>query len=204
MLSLKRGRQRGATLLELMVTVTIVGIVGAIGIPQMGQWIRNSSVNSAAEILQNGLRQAEAEAIRRNLRVEFLLTNEAPASSNIKTLSATINGKNWAIRALDGLVPLPDQNAAYVSGFLLKDVSSDIDVEGPASVLFSGSGRVLDSKGVAVASHQVYRITRTSSDKALCVFVTPGGGVKLCNPALASGEPFACQPQISLSKCPKA
>lgn len=204
MLSLKRGRQRGATLLELMVTVTIVGIVGAIGIPQMGQWIRNSSVNSAAEILQNGLRQAEAEAIRRNLRVEFLLTNEAPASSNIKTLSATINGKNWAIRALDGLVPLSDQNAAYVSGFLLKDVSSDIDVEGPASVLFSGSGRVLDSKGVAVASHQVYRITRTSSDKALCVFVTPGGGVKLCNPALASGEPFACQPQISLSKCPKA
>ena len=204
MLSLKRGRQRGATLLELMVTVTIVGIVGAIGIPQMGQWIRNSSVNSAAEILQNGLRQAEAEAIRRNLRVEFLLTNEAPASSNIKTLSATINGKNWAIRALDGLVPLADQNAAYVSAFLLKDVSSDINVEGPASVLFSGSGRVLDSKGVAVASHQVYRITRTSSDKALCVFVTPGGGVKLCNPALASGEPFACQPQISLSKCPKA
>ena len=204
MLSLPKRTQRGVTLLELMITVAIVGIVGAIGIPQMGQWIRNSSVNSAAEILQNGLRQAEAEAIRRNLRVEFLLTNEAPASSNIKTLSATINGKNWAIRALDGLVPLSDQNAAYVSGFLLKDVSSDINVEGPASVLFSGSGRVLDSKGVAVASHQVYRITRTSSDKALCVFVTPGGGVKLCNPALASGEPFACQPQISLSKCPKA
>lgn len=204
MLSLKRSRQRGATLLELMVTVTIVGIIAAIGIPQMGQWIRNSSVNSAAEILQNGLRQAEAEAIRRNLRVEFLLTNEVPASSNIKTLSATMNGKNWAIRALDGLVPLSDQNAAYVSGFLLKDVSSDINVEGPASVLFSGSGRVLDSKGVAVASHQVYRITRTSSDKALCVFVTPGGGIKLCNPALPSGEPFACQPQISLSKCPKA
>lgn len=204
MLRLKHGGQRGATLLELMVTVTIVGIVGAIGIPQMGQWIRNSSVNSAAEILQNGLRQAEAEAIRRNLRVEFLLTNEKPSSSNIRSLSATINGKNWAIRALDGLVPLSDQNAAYVSAFLLKDVSPDINVEGPASVLFSGSGRVLDSKGVAVASHQVYRITRTSSDKALCVFVTPGGGVKLCNPALAAGEPFACQPQISLSKCPKA
>ena len=204
MLRLKHGGQRGATLLELMVTVTIVGIVGAIGIPQMGQWIRNSSVNSAAEILQNGLRQAEAEAIRRNLRVEFLLTNEAPASSNIKTLSATLNGKNWAIRALDGLVPLADQNAAYVSAFLLKDVSYDISVEGPGSVLSSGSGRVLDNKGVAISSHQVYRISRSSADKALCVFVTPGGGVKLCNPARASGEPFACQPQISLSKCPKA
>ena len=89
-------------------------------------------------------------------------------------------------------------------GFLLKDVSSDINVEGPASVLFSGSGRVLDNKGAAISSHQVYRISRSSAEKALCVFVTPGGGVKLCNPALASGEPFACQPQISLVKCPKA
>jgi len=204
MLNLTRRRQRGATLLELMITVAIVGIVSAIGVPQMGQWIRNSSVNSAAEILQNGLRQAEAEAIRRNLRVEFMLTNEVPAASSIKTLNATMNGKNWAIRALDGLTPLADQNAAYVNGFLLKEVSPDLTVEGPASVLFSGSGRVLDNKGVAVASHQVYRISRTSADKALCVFVTPGGGVKLCNPALASGEPFACQPQISLSKCPKA
>lgn len=203
MLSLKHRGQQGATLLELMVTVTIVGIVSAIGIPQMGQWIRNSSVNSAAEILQNGLRQAEAEAIRRNLRVEFMLTDGTPSASSIKTLSPTANGKNWAIRALDGLAPLADQNAAYVNGFLLKEVSPDLTVEGPASVLFSGSGRVLDSKGVAVASHQVYRISRTSSDKALCVFVTPGGGVKLCNPALASGEPFACQPQISLSMCPK-
>ena len=201
---LERRTQRGVTLLELMITVAIVGIVGAIGIPQMGQWIRNSSVNSAAEILQNGLRQDEAEAIRRNLRVEFMLTNGTPAASGIKTLTPTTNGKNWAIRALDGLTPLADENTAYVNGFQLKDVSSDISVEGPASVLFSGSGRVLDNKGVAISSHQVYRISRSSADKALCVFVTPGGGVKLCNPALASGEPFACQPQISLSKCPKA
>lgn len=204
MLSLPIRKQRGVTLLEMMVTVAIVGIIAAIGIPQMGQWIRNSSVNSAAEILQNGLRQAEAEAIRRNLRVEFMLTNGTPSASSIKSLTATTNGKNWAIRALDGLVPLADQNAAYVNGFLLKDVSPDITVEGPASVLFNGSGRVLDNKGVAISSHQVYRISRASAEKAMCVFVTPGGGVKLCNPALASGEPFACQPQVSLSKCPKA
>jgi len=204
MLRLRRAGQQGVTLLELMITVTIVGIVGAIGIPQMSQWIRNTSVTSAAEILQNGLRQAEAEAIRRNLRVEFLLTDGTPSVSTIKTLTASANGKNWAIRALDGLTPLADQNAAYVNGFLLKEVSPEISLEGPASVLFSGSGRVLDNKGAAISSHQVYRISRSSADKALCVFVTPGGGVKLCNPALASGEPFACQPQISLSKCPKA
>lgn len=155
MLTLRRAGQQGVTLLELMITVTIVGIVGAIGIPQMSQWIRNTSVTSAAEILQNGLRQAEAEAIRRNLRVEFLLTDGTPSVSTIKTLTASANGKNWAIRALDGLTPLADQNAAYVNGFLLKEVSPEISLEGPASVLFSGTGRVLDTAGAAVADHRV-------------------------------------------------
>ena len=42
MLTLRRAGQQGVTLLELMITVTIVGIVGAIGIPQMSQWIRNT------------------------------------------------------------------------------------------------------------------------------------------------------------------
>jgi type IV fimbrial biogenesis protein FimT len=82
-----------------MVTVVIAGILMAVGIPQMGEWIRRNSVGSAAETVQNGLRQAEAEAIRRNQRVEFLLTNAAPSQSGILSLTAADNGKNWAVRA---------------------------------------------------------------------------------------------------------
>ena len=64
-------------------------------------------------------------------------------------------------------------------------------------------GRVTDSAGAAVTEYQVYRLSRSGADRAVCVFVTPGGAIKSCDPALASGKPFACLPLVSLAKCPK-
>jgi len=193
------GRQHGVTLIELMVTVTIISILLAVGIPQMGEWIRRNSIGSAAESVQNGLRQAEAEAIRRNMRVEFLLTNATPSQSGILSLSAADNGKNWAVRALG----TTDAKLAYVSGFQMSEVSPDVALAGPASLFFTGMGRVTDSTGAAVTEYQVYRLSRSGADRAVCVFVTPGGAIKTCDPALASGKPFACLPLVSLAKCPK-
>ena len=199
MLTKSPGRQHGVTLIELMVTVTIISILLAVGIPQMGEWIRRNSIGSAAESVQNGLRQAEAEAIRRNMRVEFLLTNATPSQSGVLSLSAADNGKNWAVRALG----TTDAKLAYVSGFQMSEVSPDVALAGPASLFFTGMGRVTDSTGAAVTEYQVYRLSRSGADRAVCVFVTPGGAIKTCDPALASGKPFACLPLVSLAKCPK-
>ena len=199
MLTKLPGRQGGVTLVELMVTVVIAGILMAVGIPQMGEWIRRNSVGSAAETVQNGLRQAEAEAIRRNQRVEFLLTNAAPSQSGILSLTAADNGKNWAVRVLG----TTDAKLAYVSSFQMAEVSSAVELAGPASLFFTGMGRVTDSAGAAVTDYQVYRLSRSGADRAVCVFVTPGGAIKSCDPALASGKPLACLPLVSLAKCPK-
>lgn len=198
MLSVQGRLQGGTTLLELMVTVTIVAILLAVGVPQLSDWIRRNSVSSAAEVLQNGLRGAEAEAIRRNAPAEFLLTNDTPSASG--TLAAVDNGKNWAIRMRDSSFGIV--TGGYVAGFSLKEVSADVVLSGPASVLFNGMGRTLDSTGAALTAAQVYRFSRDGADKAFCVFVTPGGSVKLCDPSLASGNPRACQPLLTLSQCP--
>ena len=130
MLTKLPGRQGGVTLVELMVTVVITGILMAVGIPQMGEWIRRNSIGSAAETVQNGLRQAEAEAIRRNQRVEFLLTNATPSQSGILSLAAADNGQNWAVRVLG----TTDATLAYVSGFQMTEISSVVELTGPASV----------------------------------------------------------------------
>lgn len=198
-----RPLQTGTTLLELMVTVTILGILMAIGMPQMKDWILRSSVSTAAELIQNALRQAEAEAIRRNARVEFLLTNDKPSVASISSLSAVSNGANWAVRVLDSsYTPLANTKLAYVNAQSMSEISSDLKLTGPGSVVFSGTGRGSDIKGVALTESQIYRVSRAGADRALCVFVTPGGAVKMCDPSAASGTPYACAPLVPVSSCP--
>jgi type IV fimbrial biogenesis protein FimT len=197
-------RQAGATLLELMVTVAILGILMAIGMPSLRDWILRNSVTVGAEGLQNGLRQAEAEAIRRNARVEFLLTNDKPSVATISSLSAAGNGQNWAVRVLDSsFKPLADTALAYVAGQPMSEVSSDLTITGPASVVFSGTGRGSTIDGVGLTEYQIYRVSRSGADRALCVFVTPGGAVKMCDPSAASGTPYACAPLVPASSCPQ-
>lgn len=195
--------QAGTTLLELMVTVSILGILMAIGMPQLKDWILRNSVSTAAEVIQNALRQAEGEAIRRNARVEFLLTNDQPSVASISSLTAVSNGANWAVRVLDSsYTPLTNTQLAYVNAQKMSEISSDIKLTGPDSVVFSGTGRGSDNKGVALTAYQIYRVSRPGADRALCVFVTPGGAVKMCDPSAVSGTPYACAPLVPVSSCP--
>lgn len=203
MLIRSASRQFGATMFELIVAVSIVGILMAIGVPQLADWVRRNSVSSAAEVVQNGLRQAEGEAIRRNQRIEFLLTNGTPSQDAIRDLTAVASGANWASRAVDAtFTPLTDVTLAYVNGFRMGDIATDVKLEGPANVIFNGTGRITDGAGAAITEYQVFRVSRKGADRAMCVFVTPGGSVRACDPAVASGKPMACLPLVSADKCP--
>ena len=59
-------RYRGFSLLELMVAVTILGVMLAIGVPAFGALIDSQRMDSAVNSLARGLNYARAEAVRRN------------------------------------------------------------------------------------------------------------------------------------------
>lgn len=199
MLTPLRKAQRGFTMLELMVTVIILAILVGIGMPQMAQWIQRMTVSSASELIQNGLRQAIGEAIRRNTEVDFILTDGTPSVAGVASLVAKQGGDNWAIRVVDTTA-----SNRYVNGSVTRELSDSVTYEGPAGVRFNGSGRVLDLTGAVVGGKQVFRITRSGAGVAYCVFVTPGAAVKMCDPTRASGDPRACQPALTASECPAA
>ncbi len=199
MLTSPRAVQRGFSMLELMVTVSILAILIGIGMPQMAQWIQRMTVSSASELVQNGLRQAIGEAIRRNTEVDFILTDGTPNVSGVASLVAKQDGANWAIRVVDTAA-----SNRFVNGHQTKELSSDVTLQGPAGVRFNGSGRVLDLTGTPVGGKQIFRITRSGSGLAYCVFVTPGAAVKMCDPSRASGDPRACQPVLTASECTAA
>src|SRR4029078_11339297 len=80
-------RQRGFTLLELVVALTITGMLLMLGMPSFTTFLRNSEVRSTAESISNGLRAARSEAPCLNRPWSFTLAAGPDAS--------------WAINVFD-------------------------------------------------------------------------------------------------------
>ena len=66
---------RGFTLVELLVGISLLAMLLALGMPSMSQYIQNNKISSAASNYYAGLQLARTEAIRSNVPVEFVLTN---------------------------------------------------------------------------------------------------------------------------------
>ena len=73
--------QSGFTLLELMMVVVMAGLLLAIGVPAMSNFIRNARITGAANDVMVGLHMARSEAIKRRQPVT-LCTSSLPLVAN--------------------------------------------------------------------------------------------------------------------------
>ncbi|MBX2885315.1 MAG: GspH/FimT family pseudopilin [Granulosicoccus sp.] len=62
-------RERGYTLLELMIAFAIAGTLSAIAVPSLSSWIQNSRIEAAAQAISTGVLLARSEAITRNQNI---------------------------------------------------------------------------------------------------------------------------------------
>lgn len=74
-------RSQGFTLIELMITITIAGIILAISVPWFGDFVRDYRSFSESNQLINTLSQTKSEAIKRSTEVSLELTkNDTPTT----------------------------------------------------------------------------------------------------------------------------
>jgi len=66
--------QKGFTLLELMVTVSVLGILVAIATPSISRWLENAAISNASSTLVAHLKQARHKAIASNQSINVQFT----------------------------------------------------------------------------------------------------------------------------------
>jgi type IV fimbrial biogenesis protein FimT len=181
---------RGFTLIELIVVITLLGILTALSLPSFTAWIRNGQVRTVAEALQTGIRTAEAEAVRRNRLVTLTFSNSSPALN----VAGVVNGRNWSLQTVAGF---GDTVAEYITGGLLTDVANGVTITstpGYSVICFNSNGRLVTNAGAGcTAAAMTFDIAQFNADRNLRVLVQVGGQIRMCDPkrTLAS-SPDGC------------
>jgi type IV fimbrial biogenesis protein FimT len=165
-------KNAGFSLIELMVSVVVLGILASIAVPSFQTWIRNTQIRNAAESITNGLQRARAEAVSRNTNTTFVMGTDSSWTISVVTPALTI-----------------DQRLASEGS---KNVTRTVLPTGATTVTFSNVGLVVPNADASNSITQVDLVAAGGSQN-LRVTIGTGGNARMCDPNLASGSnPRAC------------
>lgn len=186
---------QGFSLIELTIAIVVFAVIVVVAIPNISEWVGKARVRASAEAVQNSIRFAQSEAVKRNKLIEFSLINSTtPPAANLGGFNndlAIDNGTAWVVRMIDD-----PSDSTKGRTFLQGDVFSTNGIQllggSNATLVFGGIGQVytaFPSGGSPIlSSTRAYRIASFGGKYPLCVLVAPGGGVRWCDPSLASGD----------------
>jgi type IV fimbrial biogenesis protein FimT len=189
-------RARGVTLIELVVTLAVLGLLLMAAMPEMSQWARNTRIRNAAESVQNGLSKARMEAMRRNQAITFWMVSDRSSACALSAHSAS-----WVVSLNDpsSLCAASDPSATpfIVEAYGAGDGAAGVIVAAVAaggatdanSVSFNGFGQVA-ATGTPIAT--INLSDANADSRSLRVTISPGGAIRLCDPLVAAGDTRAC------------
>ncbi len=210
---LRRGARRGQggfTLIELMITLTIFGVMLAIGIPAMGGWMLTNKARSASEFYLDGFATARRQAVAHNSSSRIVLTANADNGQldwqvdicfDVPGTPCTNISGIWSTTAAPA--PGDPQGAAgYRSVFRSAGALPDSDVLIP-SVQPDGATEVYYTALGWVNTIVPNRLTQLRLDPAIryvnkipvvALSITLAGMPSKCDPTLAAADSRACPP----------
>lgn len=183
-----RRQLRGFSLIEMMITIAIVAIMLAIATPSFREWMNNARIRTAAESIQNGLRNARNEAAQRATWVRFELTSATGAEWRFCELASAAdtcaNTKSSIIQtrgAGESAVKVAASTAAASTSQSTSALQTPLDGGVPAAFTFGPLARAASGASGSPLS-RVDISGATVTGRRLSVLVSSGGMVRMCDP----------------------
>jgi type IV fimbrial biogenesis protein FimT len=194
-------------MIELLITVAIVGVLAAIAAPALSSWVQNAQIRTTADAIQNGLQLARGEAVRRNSDVRFQLTTTTDNSCALSTTNS-----NWVVSTVSGVgsgdptgacaTPPSDANAPYIIQVRpsAEGSGSSVDSAGQSLICFNGLGK--QSTNAACNPPGTVTISVKNPTGGACL--EAGGPMKCMNVVVSSaGQIRMCDRSLSQATNPQ-
>lgn len=183
----------------MMIAIAIFTLALSMGIPSYRTWVQNTQIRNAAESIENGIQRARAEAVKRNVNIEFVLGAAYP-------WKIQLNGNTVKCPGEPGFDPGVDQVGGTLlvcstrEGFKNATVSA-IPAGPPAAttITFSSLGTVVANTPASATLTQIDLDTSVQGSsltelRKLRVAIGPGGNPRVCDPNFSSSstDPRRC------------
>ncbi|MBB6244772.1 prepilin-type N-terminal cleavage/methylation domain-containing protein [Rhodanobacter sp. MP1X3] len=210
---MKPADQRGFSLIELMVTLTVFGILLVIGIPTYQQWTLNTRIRTATESIQNGLRLARNEASQRGTNVRFylfantagaaewtvcLLPTSAASAATVTTCPLPPAGSSSTLQSFvnTGDTTNLQVGAATAVADITGNYSSIMTGGVPGGITFNALGRPTDYGNTSIIRIDVTaaQASAQANSRSLVTTISAGGMVNMCDPQItfSANSPQGC------------
>ncbi|MBA5688777.1 pilus assembly FimT family protein [Rugamonas apoptosis] len=201
---------KGFTLLEVLITLTVFAVMLAVGIPAMSTWVLTSKVRSANEFYLEGFSMARRQAVSHNAASRIVLTANANSGQMDwqvdicfpqPGLPCNDGAGGWSTTAAPAAND-PEGANGYKSVFRAADSLPSTDVLTP-SYAPDGASKVYYTALGWVDTSYALNLTRIRLDPdpvyvkavpTVAVVVTLAGMASKCDPTVAAGDSRGCPP----------